>query len=67
MNEVASLMICVCEWPLQTIIGVLNVLKFDFVEVDESMFYDVVRPFQRIFYILVIQKGDLDEVVVVMF
>jgi hypothetical protein len=38
-------------------------LKIRFVEVDESMFYDVERPFQRIVYVLVIQKGNLDEVV----
>jgi hypothetical protein len=31
------------------------------------MFYDVERPFQRIFYVLGIQKGGLDEVVEVMF
>jgi hypothetical protein len=43
------------------------VLKFDFVKVDESMFYDVERLFQRIFYVLGIRKDDLDEVVEVMF
>jgi hypothetical protein len=40
----------------------VNVLKFDFGEVDESLFHDVERPFERIFYILGIEKSDLNEV-----
>jgi hypothetical protein len=40
----------------------VKVLKFDFGEVDESMFLDVEKPFERIFYILGIEKSDLIEV-----
>jgi hypothetical protein len=40
----------------------MNVLKFDFGDVDETMFLDVQSPFERIFYILDIQKSDLDDV-----
>jgi hypothetical protein len=43
-------------------ICLLNVLKCNFGEVDEAMFHDVERSFERIFYILGIQKSDLDEV-----
>jgi hypothetical protein len=49
------------------IIGVLNVLKWEFDEVDEVMFHEVERPFQLIFCILGTQKSDLDEVAVVLF
>jgi hypothetical protein len=49
------------------IIGVLNVLKWDFAEFDEVTFHYVERPFQRIFCILGIQISDLDEVAVVLF
>jgi hypothetical protein len=34
----------------------------DFAEVDEAMFQGDERSFERIFYILIIQKRDLDEV-----
>jgi hypothetical protein len=40
----------------------VNVFKFDFGNVDESMFRDEERPFERIFYILGTEKGYLDEV-----
>jgi hypothetical protein len=45
----------------------LEVLKNDFGEVDESMFHDVERPFGSIFYILGTEKSDLDEVAYVTF
>jgi hypothetical protein len=45
----------------------VNVLKYDFVDVDEAMFHDVERIFERIFYILGIQKSVLDDVAEVMF
>jgi hypothetical protein len=35
----------------------LKVLKFDIGDVDEAMFHDVERPFERIFYIVGIQKA----------
>jgi hypothetical protein len=43
------------------------VLKINFADFDEAMFHDVERPFERIFYILGIEKSDLDEVSGVMF
>jgi hypothetical protein len=45
----------------------LNVLKSEFVEVDEAMFHDVERPQERIFYILGIKKSELYEVAEVKF
>jgi hypothetical protein len=36
-------------------------------DVDEEMFHDVERPFERILYIPGIQKCGLDEVAEVMF
>jgi hypothetical protein len=50
------------EWTLELIIGLLDVLKNDFGEVDEGMFQGVERPCEIIFCILVIEKSDLDEV-----
>jgi hypothetical protein len=52
---------------LELIMYLLNVLKCYFGDVDEAIFHDVERPFERIFYILGIQKSDLDEVAEVMF
>jgi hypothetical protein len=43
------------------------VLKINFADFDEAMFHDVERPFERIFYILGIEKTDLDEFVEVLF
>jgi hypothetical protein len=40
----------------------LDVLQNDFDEVDEEMFRDVEMSLERIFYIVVLQKSDLDEV-----
>jgi hypothetical protein len=41
----------------------LNVLKCDLGDVDEEIFHDVERPFQRFFYFLRFQKKkDLDEI-----
>jgi hypothetical protein len=45
----------------------LKVLKVHFGDVDEAMFHDVERLFEHIFYILDIQKSDLDEVADVMY
>jgi hypothetical protein len=52
---------------LRTHNRLLDVLKCDFVEVDEEMFQGVERPCEIICCILGIQKSDLDEVVEVMF
>jgi hypothetical protein len=41
--------------------------KFDLCEVDEAIFHDIEKPFESIFYILGIQKSDLDEVADMMF
>jgi hypothetical protein len=40
----------------------MNVLKNDFVEVDEAMFQGVKRPCELIFCILGFKKSDLDDV-----
>jgi hypothetical protein len=45
----------------------VNVLKCDFGDFDEALFHDIDRTFERIFYILGIQKSVLDEVAEVMF
>jgi hypothetical protein len=45
----------------------LNVLKSNFGDVDEAMLNDVVKQLKHIFHILGTEKGDLDEVVEVMF
>jgi hypothetical protein len=45
----------------------VNVLKFDFSDVDEATFHFVERTLKRIFYIPGIQKTVLDEVDEVMF
>jgi hypothetical protein len=41
-------------------------LKFDLGDVDEAMFHVIEKPFESIFYILGIQKSNLDEVADVM-
>jgi hypothetical protein len=46
---------------------ILNVSKYYFSDVHEAMFHDVERPFEGIFYILGIQKSDLDEIAKEMF
>jgi hypothetical protein len=45
----------------ENIICLLNVLKCDFGDVDEAMFHDVERSFERIFYNLGLQKSDFGE------
>jgi hypothetical protein len=45
----------------ETIFYLLNALKFVFGDVDKAMFHDVERPFEGIFYIVGIQKSDLDS------
>jgi hypothetical protein len=43
--------------PCEHLIWLLDVLKNNFVEVDEAMFHEVERPFKRIFYILRIENS----------
>jgi hypothetical protein len=50
------------EWPLDFIIGVLDVLENYFGESDEAMFEGVERRCEFIFSILVFKKSELDEV-----
>jgi hypothetical protein len=45
---------------LRTHIFLLDVLKYNFGEVDEAMFHDVERPFERISDVLGIKISDLD-------
>jgi hypothetical protein len=45
------------EWLLDLIIGVL-----DFGEVDEAMFQGFFRSCELIFFILVIEKSELDKI-----
>jgi hypothetical protein len=47
-------------WEL--IIWLLDVLENDFGEVDEAMFQDVERANELIFYILKIEKKDMNKV-----
>jgi hypothetical protein len=51
------------EWIYELIISIVNVLKFDVGDLDESLFQDEEWPFQRIFYILGIEISDFKEVV----
>jgi hypothetical protein len=37
------------DWPWKLIIFFLKDLKWDLGDVDEAMFHDVERPFERIF------------------
>jgi hypothetical protein len=67
LDEVAYVMCQVGEWPIKFIICRQDVLRCDFGDVDEAMFHDDERPFERIFYILGTQKSDLDVVAEVMF
>jgi hypothetical protein len=55
------MMFQVCEWSRELIICLLNVLKCDFVNVDEAMFSDVERSFERLFYIQGNKKNELVE------
>jgi hypothetical protein len=55
------------EWPSEVIICLLVVLKCVFGEVDEASFLGVERACKVIFFLMGIQKSDLDEVAVVMF
>jgi hypothetical protein len=56
------------ECHKELIICLVNVLKFVFVDVDDAMFFfDIERIFERIFYILGIQKSVLDDVAEGMF
>jgi hypothetical protein len=42
-------------------------LKYDFGDVDEAMFHDIESTFERIFYILGIQKSAFENFAEVMF
>jgi hypothetical protein len=55
------------ERPLVLIIWLLDVLKYDFCDVDEFMFEGDERTFKLIFTIQVIQKNETDEVDELMF
>jgi hypothetical protein len=45
----------------------LNVLKYDFGDIHSTMLHEVERPFESIFFILGIQKSNLNDVAEVMF
>jgi hypothetical protein len=45
------------EWPRELTICLLDVLKYDFGEVDEAMFQVVERPCDLIFCIMGIEKA----------
>jgi hypothetical protein len=47
---------------LRTRIWLLDVLKIDFGEVDESTFQGFERPYEVIFCILSLEKCDLNEI-----
>jgi hypothetical protein len=49
------------EWYWEHIICILDVLKNNFDGVDEEIFQSVERICLLIFFILVIEKSDLDE------
>jgi hypothetical protein len=55
------------EWPYELIICLENDLKCDFGDADEALFHDVEKTFDRIFYILGIQKSVLDDVAEMIF
>jgi hypothetical protein len=57
-SDLSDMMFFVCKWPRQLIICHQNVLKCDFIDVDDASFRDVERPLERI---LGIKKSDLDE------
>jgi hypothetical protein len=50
-------MFSVHEWPWELIICLLNVLKCNFVDVDEAVFHDDEGPIERNFYIFGIKKA----------
>jgi hypothetical protein len=50
------------EGPLELIIYLLDVLKIDFREVDDSMFHGIEGTCELILCFLDIEKSDLDEV-----
>jgi hypothetical protein len=56
LDEVAEEMIQVGEWLWEIIICILDVLKCDYGEVDETMFQGVERPCELIFTNLGIGK-----------
>jgi hypothetical protein len=62
LDEFAEVKFQVGKWPWEIKICLLEVLKGDFGDVDEEMFQGVERPCELIFYLLGIQKTDLDEV-----
>jgi hypothetical protein len=52
LDEFAEMMFQVSDWHRDLITWLLNVLKFDFSEVDEAMFQGVDRPCEIITYFL---------------
>jgi hypothetical protein len=60
-------MFYVGEWPREIFICLRKFLKNNFGDADELMFQDVLKPLERIFEILGIDRNDLDEVAEVMF
>jgi hypothetical protein len=50
------------EWIWEHIISFLNVLKYDFGDVDEAMIHVVERSCKINFCILLVEKSVLDEV-----
>jgi hypothetical protein len=49
LDEISEVMFYVGEWPWEFKICLLDVLKYDFREVDEPMFQGVERPCEVIF------------------
>jgi hypothetical protein len=57
----------ISKWISELKIFFLYALKCGVGDDGEAKFHDFERPFERIFYILGIQKSDLDEVAEVLF
>jgi hypothetical protein len=67
LDEFAEVMFQLCEWPWELILCILDVLKFDFGEVDETMSKFAERPFENISCILAMQIRGMDEFTEVLF
>jgi hypothetical protein len=67
LDEEAVVMFQVGKWPWELIICFLDVLIFEYVEVDEAMFEGDERQCNLIFGIQEIQKSEMDEVADAMF
>jgi hypothetical protein len=55
------------KWSCELIIGLLDVLIIQFSDVDEAMFQVVERQCELIFYVLGIQKSEVELVAEVIF